>query len=159
MRVGHSTQNSPQSRTSAKHVVDRTRTENVIEEAFATSCISDWRQRNSQVHSATASAWRESCTRLRPRAVADGSLESERVAVDEAPAHDGVEGMMERIDGRGSNARPNFRRSQPARSCPFSYWLTFSTYISYGPPHACAFLLAFVNTYRSVGLASYRKSP
>ena len=33
----------------------------------------------------------------------DGSLESERVAVGEAPAHDEVGGMMERTDGRGSD--------------------------------------------------------
>ena len=37
----------------------------------------------------------------------DGSLESERVAVGEVLVHDGVEGMMERIDGRGSDACPN----------------------------------------------------
>jgi len=46
---------------------------------------------------------RESYTRQRPRAVVDGSLESERVAVVEALARDGVEGMTERIGGRGSD--------------------------------------------------------
>ena len=46
---------------------------------------------------------RESCTHRRPKAVVDGSPENERVAVVEAPAHEGVEGMMERIDGRGSD--------------------------------------------------------
>lgn len=35
--------------------------------------------------------------------VVDGSLESERVAVGEAPVHDEVGGMMERTDGRGSD--------------------------------------------------------
>jgi len=63
------------------------------------------------VPSATASVSIESCTRLRPRGVVDGNLESGRVAVGEALAHEGVEGMMERIGGRGNDARPNAYRS------------------------------------------------
>ena len=144
MLVGRCTQNSLQSRTSARRVVDKTRTENAIGEASATSCISDWRQKSLRVHSATVSVLTESCTRPRPREVVDGSLESEKAAVGEAPVHDGVEGMMERIGGRGSDVCPNFCRSQPACFCrPFSYWLTFSTYASHRLPiltHICLLL-------------------
>jgi len=42
----------------------------------------------------------ESYTLQRPRAVVDGNLESERVVVDEVRAHDGAEGVTERIGGR-----------------------------------------------------------
>jgi len=51
------------------------------------------------------SASRESCIRQRPRAVVDGNPENERVAAGEAPVRDGVERMMERTDGRGSEDR------------------------------------------------------
>jgi hypothetical protein len=81
-----------------------------------------------------------------------GSLESETVAVDEAPAHDGVEGMMERIDGRGSDACPNLVAVSP-RSCrPFSYWLTFSAYVSYHLPILC--ILACFSEYLTARLGS-----
>jgi len=82
------------------------------------------------VHSVTASVSTESYTLPRPRAVVGGNLESEKVVVGEAPAHGGAEGAMERIGGRGSDARLIFA-SQPARSrCPFSYRLTLSTHVS-----------------------------
>jgi hypothetical protein len=65
------------------------------------------------VHFVTASASIESYTLPRPRAVADGNLESERVAVGEALAHDGAEGVMEKIGGRGSDTRPIFATAGP----------------------------------------------
>ena len=86
------------------------------------------------MHSATASASIESYTLPRPRVVVDGNLESERVVAGEVPVHDGAEGVMERIGGQGSDARPIFA-SQPARSrCPFSYRLTLSTHVSCNLP-------------------------
>ena len=45
--------------------------------------------------------------------MAGGNLENERVAEGEAPVHDGVEEVKERIGGPGSNARHNSLRSQP----------------------------------------------
>ena len=58
------------------------------------------------MHSVMVNVSRESYTRRRPRAVVDGSPENERVVAGEAPARDGVEGMMERIGGRGSERTP-----------------------------------------------------
>jgi len=56
----------------------------------------------------------------------DGNPGSEKAAVGEALAHDGVEGMMEKIDGRGSDPCPDPCRSQLARLCRlFSYQLNF----------------------------------
>lgn len=55
------------------------------------------------MRSAMANVSIESCTLPRPRAVVDGNLESERVVAGEARAHDGAEGVMERIGGRESD--------------------------------------------------------
>jgi len=55
----------------------------------------------------------ESYTLPRPRAVVGGNLESERVVVGEARAHDGAEGAMGRIGGRGSDTRPIFSAVSP----------------------------------------------
>ena len=104
------------------------------------------------MHSAMASVSTESYTLPRPRAAVDGNLESERVVVGEAPAHDGAEGVMERIGGRGSDAY--FCRSQPARFChPFSYWLTLSIYVSCNLPYLRILLM---NTYRLRSVVSCR---
>ena len=58
---------------------------------------------------------RESYTPRRPRVVVDGSPENERAAAGEAPARDGVEGMMERIGGRGSDGHAQFSSKSARR--------------------------------------------
>ena len=58
----------------------------------------------------------------------DGSLENEKAAAGEVPARDGVEGMTERIGGRGSDEHARFLSKSARRFlssvCPpvdFSY--------------------------------------
>jgi len=58
----------------------------------------------------------------------DGSPESEKAVVDEVPAHDGAEEMMERTDGRGSDARYKLYHNQP-RVLPSVSLLVDSFYI------------------------------